>query len=98
MIGSFSATYIILSVTGSKCREGLSNVGAIEDYGMNFLFLFLGMKDLKGRKSNRHSLTGRERCCYFFWQGADSSITEKGASALMTVELDEERGPQVSDL
>ena len=53
------------------------------------------MKDLKGRASARHSMTGRERCAYFFWQGRNSSITEKGASALMTVELDEERGPQV---
>ncbi|TRY59004.1 hypothetical protein DNTS_012394 [Danionella cerebrum] len=38
---------------------------------------------------------GKEKCCYFFWQGRNSTVNEKGTSALMTVELDEERGAQV---
>lgn len=41
------------------------------------------------------SAAGKEKCCYFFWQGRNSTISEKGTSALMTVELDEERGAQV---
>ncbi|KAG5265310.1 hypothetical protein AALO_G00240830 [Alosa alosa] len=43
----------------------------------------------------RSAPAGREKCCYFFWQGRHSSVSEKGTSALMTIQLDEERGPQV---
>ncbi|XP_051266741.1 supervillin isoform X10 [Dicentrarchus labrax] len=51
-----------------------------------------------GRRQNpeaRSSGPGKEKCCYFFWQGRHSTVNEKGTSALMTVELDEERGAQV---
>ncbi|XP_029384626.1 supervillin a isoform X14 [Echeneis naucrates] len=52
-----------------------------------------------GKRQNPEQLrtmgTGKEKCCYFFWQGRNSTVSEKGTSALMTVELDEERGAQV---
>ncbi|XP_076855694.1 supervillin a isoform X4 [Brachyhypopomus gauderio] len=38
---------------------------------------------------------GKEKCVYFFWQGRNSTVSEKGTSALITVELDEERGAQL---
>ena len=52
-------------------------------------------RDLKGNISKHSGTLGRERCTYFFWQGKNSRITEQGTSALMTVELDREKGPQV---
>ncbi|XP_058476904.1 supervillin [Solea solea] len=39
--------------------------------------------------------SGRERTACFFWQGRHSSVSEKGTSALMTVELGSHRGSQV---
>ncbi|XP_071456036.1 supervillin isoform X3 [Marmota flaviventris] len=52
------------------------------------------------RQKGEHSarVTGKEKCVYFFWQGRHSTVSEKGTSALMTVELDEERGAQVQVL
>ncbi|XP_072364463.1 supervillin a isoform X3 [Scyliorhinus torazame] len=46
----------------------------------------------------RNTAVGKERCGYYFWQGRHSTVSEKGTSALMTVELDEERGAQVQVL
>ncbi|XP_069815097.1 supervillin isoform X3 [Dendropsophus ebraccatus] len=50
------------------------------------------------QKTEHVRVAGKEKCAYFFWQGRQSTVSEKGTSALMTIELDEERGAQVQVL
>ncbi|TSK14619.1 Supervillin [Bagarius yarrelli] len=51
----------------------------------------------KRQKPGELSATGpgRERTACFFWQGRQSSVSGRGTSALMTVELGNQRGAQV---
>jgi len=55
-------------------------------------------RDLKGNQSKHGGVIGRPRTAYFFWHGKDSKATEQGSSALLTIELDEEKAPQVGVL
>lgn len=76
------------------------------NYIMHLIFLFcdivfLSMCVAVSRRQNpeaRSTGPGKEKCCYFFWQGRHCSVSEKGTSALMTVELDDERGGQVKEI
>ncbi|XP_067869293.1 supervillin-like isoform X3 [Heterodontus francisci] len=57
------------------------------------------VSSLVAKRQRPHQLSsagpGKERSAYFFWQGCLSSISGKGASALMTVELGKDREAQV---
>lgn len=48
-----------------------------------------------GGLPSKHLAKGRDRSVYFIWQGRNASLNERGAAALLTVELDSDRGPQV---
>ncbi|RXM99013.1 Supervillin [Acipenser ruthenus] len=51
----------------------------------------------KRQKTDQQSTSGpgKEKVAYFFWQGSQSSVSGKGASALMTVEMGKHQGAQV---
>lgn len=51
-------------------------------------------RDLGGNPS-KHAQVGRDRTVYFCWLGERASINEKGAAAILTVELDNESAPQI---
>ncbi|XP_054733800.1 supervillin-like isoform X1 [Anastrepha obliqua] len=65
-----------------------------ESYIVRWMYqISVTVRELSGKISNRATV-GRDRCVYFCWQGNDSSANEKGAAALLTVELDKEKGAQ----
>jgi hypothetical protein len=47
----------------------------------------VGFRTLKGDLSQHHLVIGRDRYALFFWQGACASLSEKGASALLSRDL-----------
>ena len=47
----------------------------------------VGFRSLKGHASHHQGITGRDRYALFFWQGSQASQSEKGASALLSLDL-----------
>ncbi|KFB35997.1 hypothetical protein ZHAS_00002992 [Anopheles sinensis] len=69
---------------------------ADESYTVRWLYqISVTVRELSGKVSNRSTVVGRDRCAYFCWHGRDASANERGAAALLTVELDKEKGAQV---
>lgn len=67
--------------------------------GESYILRWKFRMTVKGRelsgKPSKHLQSGRDRTIYFFWQGENASLTEQGAAALLTVELDSESAPQI---
>lgn len=80
-----------LSRSGSRSPDSSSGFTVVLFCSV---FLSVGKRQKPGELSA--GAPGRERTACFFWQGRHSSVSEKGTSALMTVELGSHRGSQVS--
>lgn len=66
-----------------------------ESYTIRWIYrISITVRELSGKVSDRATV-GRDRCAYLCWHGVDASANEKGAAALMTVELDKEKGSQL---
>ncbi|XP_065086158.1 supervillin isoform X8 [Ochlerotatus camptorhynchus] len=79
-------------IEGSSCGHFYSD----ESYTVRWMYqVSVTVRELSGKVSNRSTIVGRDRCAYFCWHGKDAPANEKGAAALLTVELDKEKGAQV---
>ncbi|XP_064539433.1 serine-rich adhesin for platelets-like isoform X3 [Drosophila montana] len=79
----------------AEAHKNYGHFYSAESYIVRWIYqISVTVRELSGKVSNR-STVGRDRCVYFTWQGQDSSANEKGAAALLTVELDKEKGAQM---
>lgn len=68
---------------------------SVESYIIRWIYqISINVRELTGEISKRNTV-GRDRVVYFCWQGADASINEKGAAALLTDELNKAKGSQM---
>ncbi|XP_011262026.1 uncharacterized protein LOC105254811 isoform X2 [Camponotus floridanus] len=67
--------------------------------GDSYIIQWLYSVTITGREltglPSKHLAKGRDRSVYFIWQGRNASLNERGAAALLTVELGNDRGPQI---
>ncbi|KAL6059340.1 hypothetical protein STEG23_004831, partial [Scotinomys teguina] len=79
-------------------RQSIGQFHEGDAYVVKWKFMVSTAVGSRQRGEHPVRVAGKEKCVYFFWQGRHSTVSEKGTSALMTVELDEERGAQVQVL
>lgn len=96
-----------ISTLGIKCWKILENTYEVltnnlighfydsETYVIRWQFRVTSTgRELSGKPS-KFNQTGRDRCLYFCWLGSHATINEKGAAALLTIELDSENARQI---
>lgn len=75
--------------------EDYQHFYANEAYTIRWVYqISITVRELTGQVSNRCTV-GRDRYCFFNWQGCESSASERGISTLHMVELDKEKGNQL---
>eukprot|EP00795_Rhopilema_esculentum_P002286 gene2286-17900_t len=69
---------------------------AAESYIVRWSFQYMrtGIRNIKGGKSKQDDI-GRDCLLYFYWQGKDCTVADKGTAALMMSEIDSDEGPQM---
>lgn len=87
----------IVEKTSSKIPE--SEFGfffSAESYIIRWSFQYMrtGIRHIKGGKSKQEDI-GRDCLLYFYWQGKDCTVADKGTAALMMSEIDSDEGPQM---
>ncbi|XP_060534945.1 supervillin-like isoform X2 [Cylas formicarius] len=79
-------------------RLDANSVGQFYD-GDSYIYSWKFRQTVKGRELNgkpsKHAPVGKDRCIFFCWHGAKSSVNEKCLAAFLTVELDKQNAPQV---
>ncbi|RZF39379.1 hypothetical protein LSTR_LSTR000900 [Laodelphax striatellus] len=81
--------------TSEVPEESCSQLFTGDSYVIRWIYnITVTGRELSGQPS-KHISTGRDRCVYLTWQGSAATLNDQGAAALLTVELDKEKGPQL---
>ncbi|XP_076154122.1 supervillin [Alosa pseudoharengus] len=76
-------------------QESVGQLHEGDTYVIRWKYTITNVVGKRQKPGELSSGPGRERSACFFWQGRKSSVSGRGTSALMTVELGNHRGAQV---